>query len=186
VRSEGERHCSQLRTPTGETVVTIGGTGFIGAHAVKFGTVAARSFVVNSGSSITAVSPAHDPGTVEIAVTTPLARAARPLGIASLRLALHHPAAAEYWASGCPLWFRTEGPWVVPLVKSGGYEAFFADSVCTSGPVRPRGGLRVQAGRLERDGGALEGDIGGRPSVILARIVQERLHVGGKSKVARF
>ena len=54
----------------GGTSVTIVGTGFTGATAVKFGTSAASSFTVNSESLITAVSP---PGsdTVNVTVTTP-------------------------------------------------------------------------------------------------------------------
>src|SRR5437763_1459043 len=42
----------------GGTSVTITGTGFAGATAVKFGSTAATSFTVTSGSSITATSPA--------------------------------------------------------------------------------------------------------------------------------
>ena len=54
----------------GATTVTITGTDFTGATAVRFGTANAASFTVASGTSITAVSP---PGTgaVHITVTTP-------------------------------------------------------------------------------------------------------------------
>jgi IPT/TIG domain len=54
----------------GGTSVTILGTGFTGATAVKFGTTAASSFTVNFETVITAVSP---PGsnTVDVTVTTP-------------------------------------------------------------------------------------------------------------------
>jgi hypothetical protein len=55
----------------GVTSVTITGTGFTGATAVKFGTIAATSFTVNSATSITATSPAGSAGTVDITVTTP-------------------------------------------------------------------------------------------------------------------
>jgi alpha-tubulin suppressor-like RCC1 family protein len=54
----------------GGTSVTISGSGFLGATAVKFGTVNATSFVVNSDSSITAIAPAGV-GTVDITVVTP-------------------------------------------------------------------------------------------------------------------
>jgi IPT/TIG domain/Regulator of chromosome condensation (RCC1) repeat len=54
----------------GGTKVTITGTGFTGATAVKFGSVDATSFTVNSSKSITARSPAERPGTVEVTVTT--------------------------------------------------------------------------------------------------------------------
>ncbi|MGQ0552310.1 MAG: IPT/TIG domain-containing protein [Planctomycetota bacterium] len=45
----------------GFTVVALTGTGFTGVHTVMFGAVPAASFVVNSGTSITAESP---PGTI--------------------------------------------------------------------------------------------------------------------------
>jgi hypothetical protein len=54
----------------GGTSVTITGTGFIGATAVRFGSNNAASFTVNSATSITAVSPAGA-GTVDVTVTTP-------------------------------------------------------------------------------------------------------------------
>ncbi|MGZ4712665.1 MAG: beta strand repeat-containing protein [Acidimicrobiia bacterium] len=56
---------------SGGTSVTIGGTGFSGATAVKFGTTAAASFTVNNATQITATSPAHAGGTVDVTVTTP-------------------------------------------------------------------------------------------------------------------
>jgi large repetitive protein len=52
----------------GGTSVSIAGTGFTGATAVSFGGAAARSFTVNSDSSITAVSPAEGAGTVDVTV----------------------------------------------------------------------------------------------------------------------
>lgn len=55
----------------GGTTVAITGTNFIGATAVKFGSVAATSFTVNSATSITAVSPAGGKITVHVTVTTP-------------------------------------------------------------------------------------------------------------------
>jgi hypothetical protein len=55
----------------GGTTVTITGTGLTGATAVKFGTANAASFKVTSPGSITAVSPAHTKGTVDVTVTTP-------------------------------------------------------------------------------------------------------------------
>ena len=44
---------------TGGTSVTVTGTGFTGASAVKFGTTAATSFTVNSATSITATPRRH-------------------------------------------------------------------------------------------------------------------------------
>lgn len=56
---------------TGSTTVTITGTGFTGATAVSFGGTPATSFTVNSDSQITAVSPPHAAGTVDVTVTSP-------------------------------------------------------------------------------------------------------------------
>ena len=56
----------------GGTSITITGTGFTGVSAVKFGTVAAKSFVVSSPTTMTAVAPAGTAGTtVEVYITTP-------------------------------------------------------------------------------------------------------------------
>ena len=54
---------------TGTAVVTITGTGFIGATAVTFGTTAA-TFSVSNSTTITATAPAGT-GTVNVTVTTP-------------------------------------------------------------------------------------------------------------------
>ena len=59
-----------IGTASGGTSVTISGTGFTKATAVDFGSTAAASVVINSDTSITAVSPAFPPGgTVDITVT---------------------------------------------------------------------------------------------------------------------
>ena len=55
----------------GGVSVTITGSGFLGATRVQFGGVDAQSFVVNSDTQITAVTPASSPGTADITVTTP-------------------------------------------------------------------------------------------------------------------
>ncbi len=54
----------------GDTTVTITGSHFTGATAVMFGANSATSFTVDSGRTITAVSPAGT-GTVNVTVTTP-------------------------------------------------------------------------------------------------------------------
>jgi hypothetical protein len=52
--------------------VTITGTGFTGATAIKFGASNAARFTVNSATSISAISPkAMGAGTVNVTVTTP-------------------------------------------------------------------------------------------------------------------
>ena len=56
----------------GGTTVIITGSNFTGATAVSFGGGnPAASFTVNSATQITAISPPHTPGTVDILVTTP-------------------------------------------------------------------------------------------------------------------
>jgi alpha-tubulin suppressor-like RCC1 family protein len=60
--------------------VTITGTHFLGAAAVKFGANRASSFTVNAeGTSITAVAPAGT-GTVDVTVTTPAGTSATNAG----------------------------------------------------------------------------------------------------------
>ncbi|MGW2639062.1 IPT/TIG domain-containing protein, partial [Streptomyces sp. NPDC001348] len=58
-------------TTAGGTTVTLTGTGLLGATAVRFDTVAATSFTVNSATQITAVAPVHAAGTAAVTVTTP-------------------------------------------------------------------------------------------------------------------
>ncbi len=55
----------------GGTTVTIAGTGFTGATAVDFGTLAASNLDVVSASEITVTSPAGAAGTVDVTVTGP-------------------------------------------------------------------------------------------------------------------
>jgi hypothetical protein len=60
----------------GNATVTITGTNFTGASAVKFGAANAVSYVVNSATQITAVTPAGSPGAVDVTVTTSAATSA--------------------------------------------------------------------------------------------------------------
>ncbi len=53
----------------GGTVVTISGSNFTGVSTVRFGTVNATSFKINSATSITATAPAEGAGTVDILVS---------------------------------------------------------------------------------------------------------------------
>ena len=56
--------------PAGGQTVTITGTNFTNVVAVDFGKTKAASYTVDSATQITAVSPAHAPGTVSVNVTT--------------------------------------------------------------------------------------------------------------------
>ena len=58
-------------TINGGTPVTITGTNLLGATAVSFGSTAATGLTVVSANSITATSPAHAAGIVDVTVTTP-------------------------------------------------------------------------------------------------------------------
>lgn len=57
---------------TGGNVVTINGTNFTGAIAVKFGSTPALSFIVVSDSVIVAIAPPGVPSTVDVTVTNPI------------------------------------------------------------------------------------------------------------------
>jgi hypothetical protein len=56
----------------GETI-TINGTGFTGATAVNFGSVAGTSLSVQNDTTLTVVSPAQGAGTVPVSIVTPSA-----------------------------------------------------------------------------------------------------------------
>ena len=58
-------------TSSGGTSVAITGSGFTGATAVSFGTIPATAFIVNSDTSITAVSPPHTPQVISVIIKTP-------------------------------------------------------------------------------------------------------------------
>jgi uncharacterized protein YkwD len=62
---------------TGGAVVTITGSGFTGTVAVAFGDQPAKKFTVVSNTVITAISPALDAGTYQLAVTTAAGTATR-------------------------------------------------------------------------------------------------------------
>lgn len=55
----------------GGTSVILTGTGFSTATSVNFGSTSASSFVIDSDTQISAVSPAASAGTVDVTVTTP-------------------------------------------------------------------------------------------------------------------
>ncbi len=58
-------------TTAGAMPVTINGTGFQAGATVTFGGTAATNVNVGSGTSITATTPAHGAGTVDVVVTNP-------------------------------------------------------------------------------------------------------------------
>ncbi len=58
-------------TTAGGTAVTITGANFTGATAVAIGGAAAAAFTVVNATTINATTPAHAPGAVNVAVTTP-------------------------------------------------------------------------------------------------------------------
>ncbi|QRO02119.1 IPT/TIG domain-containing protein [Archangium violaceum] len=55
----------------GGTAVTLRGSGFVPGATVRFGGVAATSVLVVSGTSISTLSPAHEPGRVDVEVINP-------------------------------------------------------------------------------------------------------------------
>ena len=65
---------TQVTPPTGSTAggttVTLTGTNLTGATAVSFGGTAASSFTVNNATTITATTPAHAAGAVNVVATT--------------------------------------------------------------------------------------------------------------------
>jgi hypothetical protein len=63
--------CPGSGTKLGQTPVTITGTNFTGATAVTFGGKPATAVVVVNATTITALTPANNPGTVDVTVTTP-------------------------------------------------------------------------------------------------------------------
>ena len=64
----------------GGTLVTISGSGFTGATAVKFGSAAATLFNVVSDSGISAVAPPGQAGSVDVTVTGPTGTSAISAG----------------------------------------------------------------------------------------------------------
>ncbi|MFG2359117.1 IPT/TIG domain-containing protein [Streptomyces sp. NPDC048521] len=56
---------------TGGTTVTLTGTGMTGSTAVRFGSTNATSFVVDSATQITAVSPARTAGAAAVSIVHP-------------------------------------------------------------------------------------------------------------------
>jgi uncharacterized delta-60 repeat protein len=64
----------------GGTAITITGTNFVGGALVSVGGVSATSVVVTSATTITAVTPAHAGGTVDVVVANPDLQTATKVG----------------------------------------------------------------------------------------------------------
>ena len=82
-------------TTLGGTSATISGTNFNGATAVTFGGAAATGVTVVNSTTITAITPAHAAGAVDIVVTTPLGS-----GTGTGALHVHYAVAAGIDARG--------------------------------------------------------------------------------------
>ena len=67
-------------TPAGGTSVTITGTGFNNATAVRFGISPTFGFVLVSDTEITALTPAHTAGVVDVIVASPSGNGSLPNG----------------------------------------------------------------------------------------------------------
>lgn len=65
---------------SGGTGVTLTGSGFTGATSLTFGGTAATSLNVVSSTSVTAVTPAHATGAVDVVITTPSGSATKTNG----------------------------------------------------------------------------------------------------------
>ncbi len=61
---------ASIGSTAGGDRVDVVGTNLSGASAVDFGTTAATSFTVDSTTQLTAVTPAHTAGAVDVTVTT--------------------------------------------------------------------------------------------------------------------
>ncbi|MFA5959427.1 MAG: IPT/TIG domain-containing protein [Tatlockia sp.] len=79
-------------TASGGTGVTLTGTGLTGTTAVTFGGVAATSVNVVNSTTVTAVTPAHAAGIVDVAVTTPGGGATLTNGYTYVTTAVGQPA----------------------------------------------------------------------------------------------
>ncbi|MFI5286360.1 MAG: IPT/TIG domain-containing protein [Candidatus Dormibacteria bacterium] len=96
---------------TGGTKVTITGTNFTGATAVRFNSTPAASFIVDSDKKITAVTPDPAAGTVNVTVTT-------PFGTSAISAADHFTFTVA--ASSIPVPTTGASPTQTPLVLLAG------------------------------------------------------------------
>ena len=110
----------------GGTTVTITGTNFTNASAVKFGSNSATSFTVDSDSQITAISPPGS-GTVDVTVTAPSGTSATG---ASDRYAYQQPSSGPTQPPSGP---------TPPIVFGGAPTSRTSNGASMSGTVNPEG-----------------------------------------------
>ena len=109
-------------SPAGGTSVTIDGSGFTGATAVKFGSAAAPSFTVNTDSQITATTPAGAAGQVDVTVSTPGGTSAT--GPSDVYTFSTVTGCTETWTGA------TDSQWSTASNWSNGNVPSFGDEVC--------------------------------------------------------
>ena len=142
--------------------MTITGTGFTAATAVKFGTTAATSYNVVSGTLITAVSPAESAGIVDVTVTTSVGTSATssadlftsrghrrctsvsPVARANRRRKLGHDHRDQLHRCQCA------ASWAPPAATT--YTVVSAVSITASSPARVGGDRRCSGDDIERYG----------------------------------
>lgn len=78
-------------TASGGTGVTLTGTGLLGATAVTFGGISATSINIVNSTTITAVTPAHAIGAVDVVIDTPVGGATLVNGYTYLTTAVGQP-----------------------------------------------------------------------------------------------
>ncbi|STX88261.1 IPT/TIG domain-containing protein [Legionella feeleii] len=78
-------------TTSGNTFVTLTGTGLSGTTSVTFDGLPATSINVISVTMVTAVTPAHAAGAIDVTLTTPAGNSTLPLGYTYLATAVGQP-----------------------------------------------------------------------------------------------
>lgn len=120
---------------SGGTVVTISGTGFSSGATVKFGGTLATSVSIASATSITATTPAHAGGKVDVVVTN------SDTQTATLAQAFTYTVSAPTISSVSPASGSTSGGTSITITGTG----FQSGATVTVG-VRPATGVTVVSG----------------------------------------
>jgi len=149
----------------GGTVVTITGTNLTGASAVTFGGAAAASFTVDSTTQVTATTPAHAAGAVNVVVTTPGGAATRTGGFTYVSLvptiSTVAPGAGPA-AGGSPVTITGTNLTGATAVSFGGSAAasFTVDSatqISATTPAHPAGAVDVNVTTPHGDATSTDG-----------------------------